>query len=247
MSMINSFVDDLNKSVLNGLNVGENKLQNIISTAAIDTNRGITNGVINLNKNITNVQSNVKYALRNIDNDINKSIDDSIKFIYKNRDTGLLKKADKAIKDYAKIEDKVKRTTNNTVNKYKSSLDGVYVWLFKTLIKPYDRKAIMRYKDYNFITIITTFIFLVVTTTNNYIVDNTFLKVKAKVERLIGYRFDGRKIGKWKYKEPKKIPLIMKIIKTILLMIAAFLDLILMAFLNQTDVFATMVKDLLGK
>ena len=66
----------------------------------------------------------------------------------------------------------------------------------------------------NVFTIFTTFILLVITTTNSYIIDNTILKVIDRIERLIGYRFNGRRIGKpTKYKQSKKIPLLMKILK----------------------------------
>lgn len=249
MSVINSFVDDLNKSVLNGLTVGEKNLKNIVNDTANNTNKGLINGVLSLNKNITDVQNNVKYALRNVDNDINKSIDDSIKYIYKNRDSGLVQKTDRAVRVYSAEHDKVKQKADKSIRQYGSVLDKSYVWLYNLLIRPYKPRVPMTHKDYSFTHIIITFVLLVITTTNTYIVANTFDKIQDRFERLIGYRFDGRKIGKTikSNKFLKKFTFITKIIRTFLLILASFLDLILMAFLNQSDVVATMVKGLLGK
>jgi hypothetical protein len=66
-------------------------------------------------------------------------------------------------------------------------------------------------------------------------------------EKLIGYKLDGRKIGKTKPTKSTKLPLIMKIIKTVLSIFATLLDLILLVLTNQTDIFANMVKNMLGK
>ena len=248
MSLINSFVDDLNKSVLKGLTVGEKSLKNVINNTADNTNKSLINGVLDLNKNITNVQNNVSYALKNVDSDINNSIDDSIKYIYKNRDLGLGQKTDKAVRVYAAEQDKAKTKADKSIKNYGGILDKAQQWLFNSLIKPFNPRVRMTHEDYSFVHIIITFILLVITTTNTYIVNNTFDKVQDMTERSVGYKFDGRRIGKpYKYKPSRKIPLLIKIIKTVLTIFASFLDLILMAFLNQSDVFATMVKGLLGK
>ena len=129
--------------------------------------------------------------------------------------------------------------------------------LFTLLIKPFDRNAKLTSKDNSTLKIIGMSIILLITTTYNYIVGNTLStnnyvvansvgKVVSLSEKVVGYRTDGRRIGP-ETKPSAKIPLLFKIIKTFLSVIAGLIDIVLMAFTNQVDVFSTIVRDLLGK
>lgn len=135
--------------------------------------------------------------------------------------------------------------------------DPLYNIMFRLLIKPFNKKARLQQKDKGIFKIIGMSIMLLISTTynfivgntlsaNNYIVENTVSPVISTTEKVIGYRSDGRRIGPER-KPSAKIPLLMKILKTILGSIASLLDLILMAITNQVDVFTTIVRDLLGK
>ena len=145
------------------------------------------------------------------------------------------------------IDKRIIRTTDNAVKGYNSFIDSIYRSLFNTLIKPFDPKARMTRRDYDFSKIIGTFILLLVGYISSLFYDNTIKKVITSSEKLIGYKLDGRKIGKSKPTQSTKLPLLMKIIKTILSIFATLLDLILLVLTNQTDIFANMVKSLLGK
>jgi hypothetical protein len=237
MNIIQRFTDDLNKTILNGIEVGRKEVNKSIDSVGSNTRVNINKGANEINSNITTVQQGVKSVLRNVDNNINNTINKGVK--------GYISNVDNLEKNIS--TESPRSTSFKTVKTYSSFLDSFYEWLFKILIKPYNPTVRMTFEDYSFVNIIRTFILLLITTTNNYIVENTIEKVINSSEKAIGYKLDGRRIGKKKKSRDAKIPMILKIIKTILHVIATLLDLILMAFLNQTDVFANIVKDLLGK
>jgi len=177
-----------------------------------------------------------------------------------NFDEGLIKSSldviEKKVDSYAKsIDQTIDSTAKMLDNKVTSSLgnsdttnllDPIYKFVFNLLIKPINKQAVFTDDDRSFFRIIGTFIILIITNVNTYIVDNTIGKAIDTSEKIIGYRSDGRKIGP-ESKPGIKIPLLMKILRTVLGGIASLLDLILMAFTNQVDVVSNIVKDFLKK
>ena len=151
-------------------------------------------------------------------------------------------------------------------------LDPLNRLLFTLLIKPFNKNAVLKHSDNGTLKIIGMSIILLITTTfnnistfimsfltntydytvgntlstNDYIVENSVGKVISFGEKAVGYRTDGRTIEN-ESKQSAKIPLLLKILKTFLGVLAGLLDIVLMAFTNQVDVFSTIVKDLLGK
>jgi len=164
------------------------------------------------------------------------------------------------------IDSSIDETEKNLQNSLTSVLgrdsgpglfDPLNKLLFTLLIKPFDSTAELTHSDNNTLKIIGMSIILLITTTydsivgktlstNDYIVENTVEPVISLSEKAVGYRTDGRRIGP-ETRPSAKIPLLMKILKTVLGVIASLLDLILMAFTNQVDVFTTIVRDLIGK
>ena len=176
---------------------------------------------------------------------------------------GVTKKLDVTKKAIDSTIDTTEKNIQNNLTSVlgKDSAPGLFdplnKLLFTLLIKPFDRKAKLTSKDNSTLKIIGMSIILLITTTynfivgktlstNNYVVENSVGKVVSLSEKVVGYRADGRRIGP-ESKPSARIPLLFKILKTFLGVIAGLLDIILMAFSNQVDVFSTIVKDLLGK
>jgi len=187
--------------------------------------------------------------------------------IIENFNDGLIKGLEKKLDVTKKaIDSSIDQTASNLQNSLTSVLgpdgkpgmfDPLYNIMFRFLIKPFNKKARLQQKDKGIFKIIGMSIMLLIMTTynfivgntlsaNNYIIDKTVTPVISTTEKVIGYRSDGRRIGPER-KPSEKIPLLIKILKTILKTIAGLLDIILMAFTNQVDVFTTIVRDLLGK
>ena len=160
------------------------------------------------------------------------------------------KSIDKSIDDVANnLDKKLSSVTGVSSDKSKripNILDPFYNLLFNLLIKPFDKKAKLRDEDKYVLKIIGMSILLLITSINTYIVDNTIGKAVDTSEKIMGYRSDGRRIGP-ESKSTGKLPILFNIIKTILTVFASLLDLILLAFTNQVDVFTNIVKSLLKK
>lgn len=197
----------------------------------IDTN--INKGKKEVNKIIDSSESSIQKTLSTSIKNINTNITNST-----SAPRQLLKNIDKDIQNTLKY---------SPVQKYNTHLENFYAYMFKKLIVPYEPSAKMSKRDFSFLVILIRFILLVITNFNNYLIDNTVGRFITYSEKTIGYRIDGRRISKEPRKESKKLPLIMRIIKTILTGFATLLDLILMAFTNKIDVFSNIVKDLLKK
>ena len=155
------------------------------------------------------------------------------------------KSIDKSIDNTAKNLDK-KLTSVLGPDESPGLLDPLYTLLFNFLIKPFNKKAKLTPDDKNIFKIIGMSILLLITSINSYIVDNTIGKAVDTSEKITGYRSDGRRIGP-ENKSSGKLPILFNIIKTILTVFASLLDLILLAFTNQVDVFTNIVKSLLKK
>lgn len=198
----------------------------------IDTN--INKGKKEVNKIIDSSESSIQKTLSTSLKNINTNITNSTA-----GPRQLLKNIDND------IQSSLKKFT--PVQKYNTHLENFYAYMFRKLIVPFDRTAKMSKRDFSFLVILFRFILLVITTFNNYLIDNTVGRFITFSEKAIGYRMDGRRISKEPRRENKKLPLIMRIIRTILTGFATLLDLILMAFTNKIDVFSNIVKDLLKK
>ena len=191
-----------------------------------DLNKSI-NTTINIGKKTINT------TIESVGSGIEKSINSTAKSLDNNG--SLLRTVDNSI-------DNLNNTVSNTIitptiKTVDSSLDKFYKSMFNTLIKPFDKTAIMTSKDYNVFRIIGMFIVLVIGYISGLLYDNTIGLVLHKLG------LDKRK--KVSKKKNTKIPILMKILKTILGVIAGILDIILLAFTNQTAVLTTIVNDLL--
>ena len=176
--------------------------------------------------------------------------------IIENFNDGLIKGLEKKLDVTKKnLDSSIDETANNLQNNLTSVLgpdggpglfDPLNKLLFNLLIKPFDKSAVLTHRDNNTFKIIGMFILLVIESISNLFFNKTVEPVISLSEKAIGYKSDGRRIGPERQPSPK-IPLLMKILKTVLGVFASLLDLILMAFTNQVDVFTTIVRDLLGK
>jgi len=269
MSIIESFADDLNKDIFNGLDIAENGVRNI-GNIIVDTNDRTSN-------NINNIKNNMTHAMLMLDNEIERKKMQEKSMLHRKTDEVVRLYAtevnkitnmpvDATVRLYANEVNKMEYNVKNTkpltsdldrqistvatsgVKTYESRLDQFHTYIFNLLIKPLDSKAKMASTDYNILNIIIKFVTLLIINTNNLIVSNTIERGIPVVEKSVGYKLDGRRIGP---KRPKvtsrKMTLIMKIVKTILTVLATLLDLILLALVNQTNIFSNIVKDLLGK
>lgn len=332
MSFIVDFTEGLNKSVMNGINIGRKAINNALDSVESTVQKGLSRGVKDSNSALDKISSPTKSLIKNIDSDINKGIDTVVKYYNKDRDAKLGKKIDKVVKKYSsginklekktsssarraarrysseinklerktsssanravrkysseinklersvskktnsfvktynreinkiekrikkakipgsKLGEKVIKTTDRTIKKYDSAIVVFYKSLHRYLIKPLDKESTFDTRFMSFSYLIITFILLLLTTVNSMIVDNTIGRVISAGEKIVGYKSDGRRVGKAVKKKPsQKFPLLMKIVRSILMIFATLFDLILMAFTNQVDVFANLVKDLLKK
>jgi hypothetical protein len=269
MSIIESFADDLNKDIFNGIDIAENGIKNI-GNIIVDTND-------KTGYNINNITNNMTHAMMMLDNEIERKKLQEKSMIHRTTDGAVRLYAneinkinnipvDATVRLYANEVNKMEYNVRNTkpltpdldrqvstvtisgMRTYVSGLDQFHKYLFNFLIKPLDPRAKMTSTDYNIINIIIKFITLLIINTNNLIISNTIEKGIPVVEKSIGYKLDGRRIGR---KRPavksRKMTLIMKIVKTLLTVLATLLDLILLALVNQTNIFSNIVKDLLGK
>ena len=174
--------------------------------------------------------------VENFTNDLNKSINTTIDIGKKVIDstiesvgTGL----EKSVNSTAKSLD----NNGSLINTVDSSVDNFYKTMFNTLIRPFDKTAIMTSKDYNVFRIIGMFIILVIGYISGLLYDNTIGLVFKKLG------LDKRnKVSK---KKNTKMSVLMKILKTILGVFAGILDIVLLAFTNQNAVLTTIVNDLL--
>jgi hypothetical protein len=236
--VVNMVSDEIDKA-LDKINRRKNELMNDVINEidmVIDKiKRKESTTVNNIAKEIDNVVQKIDNKQRDV---INKMVSEMDRIVNKIQNQKFPE---------SDIDKRIIKTTNNAVRGYNSFIDSIYRSLFNTLIKPFDPKARMSQRDYDFGKIIGTFILLFVGYISSLFYDNTIKRVITSSEKLIGYKLDGRKIGKSKPTQSTKLPLLMKIIKTILSIFATLLDLILLVLTNQTDIFANMVKSLLGK
>jgi len=191
-----------------------------------DLNKSI-NTTINIGKKTINT------TIESVGSGLEKSINSTAKSLDNNG--SLLRTVDNSI-------DNLNNTVSNTIitptiKTVDSSLDKFYKSMFNTLIKPFDKTAIMTSKDYNVFRIIGMFIVLVIGYISGLLYDNTI--------GLVLHKLGLDKIKKVSKKKNTKIHILMKILKTILGVIAGILDIILLAFTNQTAVLTTIVNDLL--
>lgn len=191
-----------------------------------DLNKSI-NTTINIGKKTINT------TIESVGSGIEKSINSTAKSLDNNG--SLIRTIDNSI-------DNLNNTVSNklitpTINTVDSSLNNFYKQMFNTLIKPFDKTAIMTSKDYNVFRIIGMSIILVIGYISGLLYDNTI----GFVLRKLG--LDKRK--KVSNRKDTKLSVLMKIFKTILGVITGILDIILLAFTNQTAVLTTIVNDLL--
>ena len=191
-----------------------------------DLNKSI-NTTINIGKKTINT------TIESVGSGIEKSINSTAKSLDNNG--SLIRSIDNSI-------DNLNNTVSNklitpTINTVDSSLNNFYKQMFNTLIKPFDKTAIMTSKDYNVFRIISMFILLVTGYISALLYDNTI----GFVLRKLG--LDKRR--KVSNRKDTKLSVLMKIFKTILGVITGILDIILLAFTNQTAVLTTIVNDLL--
>jgi hypothetical protein len=129
----------------------------------------------------------------------------------------------------------------NTLNK----TNVIQTNYFYKGIPIFDKNAKMTYNDYNFFKLIGMSILLIISYVSTKIYDNTIGLVISFIEDYTGIRLDGRM--KKRKRASSRIGILWRIIRTILSVFAQLLDLILMAFTNQTSVFSNIVKDLLKR
>ena len=269
MSIIESFADDLNKDIFNGIDIAENGVKNI-GNIIVDTNNKTS-------YNINNIKNKMTHAMMMLDYEIERKKMQEKSILHRKTDEAVRSYAtevnkitnmpvDATVRLYAnevnKMEYKVKNTkpltsdldrqittiTIKGVKTYDSVLDQFHIYFFNLLIKPLEPKAKMTSNDYNILNIIIKFITLIIININNLLVSNTVDRGIPILEKSIGYKLDGRRIGRKRLvKRSRKVTLIMKIVKTLLTVLATLLDLILLALVNQTNIFSNIVKDLLGK
>jgi len=191
-----------------------------------DLNKSI-NTTINIGKKTINT------TIESVGSGIEKSINSTAKSLDNNG--SLLRTVDNSIDNLNKtVSNKLITPTIKTVD---SSLDKFYKSMFNTLIRPFDKTARMTSKDYNVFRIIGMFIILFIGYISALLYDNTIGLILKKLG------LDKRKrVSK---KKDTKLSTLMKILKTILGVIAGILDIILLAFTNQTAVLTTIVNDLL--
>lgn len=191
-----------------------------------DLNKSI-NTTINIGKKKINT------TIESVGSGIEKSINSTAKSLDNNG--SLLRTVDNSIDNLNKtVSNKLITPTIKTVD---SSLDKFYKSMFNTLIRPFDKTARMTSKDYNIFRIIGMFIILFIGYISALLYDNTIGLILKKLG------LDKRKrVSK---KKDTKLSTLMKILKTILGVIAGILDIILLAFTNQTAVLTTIVNDLL--
>jgi len=191
-----------------------------------DLNKSI-NTTINIGKKTINT------TIESVGSGIEKSINSTAKSLDNNG--SLLRTVDNSIDNLNKtVSNKLITPTIKTVD---SSLDKFYKSMFNTLIRPFDKTARMTSKDYNIFRIIGMFIILFIGYISALLYDNTIGLILKKLG------LDKRKrVSK---KKDTKLSTLMKILKTILGVIAGILDIILLAFTNQTAVLTTIVNDLL--
>jgi predicted PurR-regulated permease PerM len=191
-----------------------------------DLNKSI-NTTINIGKKTINT------TIESVGSGIEKSINSTAKSLDNNG--SLIRTVDNSI-------DNLNKTVSNTlitptIKTVDSSVDNFYKTMFNTLIKPFDKTARMTSKDYNLFRIIGMSIILVIGYISGLLYDNTIGLILNKLG------LDKRKrVSK---KKNTKLSVLMKILKTILGVITGILDIILLAFTNQTAVLTTIVNDLL--
>jgi hypothetical protein len=191
-----------------------------------DLNKSI-NTTINIGKKV------IDSTIESVGSGLEKSVNSTAKSLDNN--SSLIKTVDNSIDNLNKtVSNKLITPTINTVD---SSLNNFYKTMFNTLIRPFDKTAIMTSKDYNVFRIIGMFIILVIGYISGLLYDNTIGLVFKKLG------LDKRK--KVSKKKDTKLSTLMKIFKTILGVITGILDIILLAFTNQTAVLTTIVNDLL--
>ena len=191
-----------------------------------DLNKSI-NTTINIGKKTINT------TIESVGSGIEKSINSTAKSLDNNG--SLLRTVDNSIDNLNKtVSNKLITPTIKTVD---SSLDKFYKSMFNTLIRPFDKTARMTSKDYNVFRIIVMFIILFIGYISALLYDNTIGLILKKLG------LDKRKrVSK---KKDTKLSTLMKILKTILGIITGILDIILLAFTNQTAVLTTIVNDIL--
>jgi hypothetical protein len=227
MSFVENFTKDINKNVLNGITLARKSVNNVIEDVGSRSEKSVNNVANIIGNNIDNTRKNVVSVVRSVENDINSGINKVVTTPGTN------------------IEKTITNTAKSSVKKYDGALKEFYKTLFKYLIKPFDKHAVMTYRDYNVFKIIGMSILLITSYVSTTIYDNTIGLLITFIEKLTGVRLDGR-VQK-RTKKDTKISVIWKIITTILNVFAQLLDLILLAFTNQTSVFSNIVKDLLKK
>jgi len=208
MNLIESFTDNINKTVMKSIdNVkkGTNKVIDSVGSNA-ESRLNSTNNIIE--SGIRSVERSTNSITKSIDNEANKNI-------------------------------------NFLLRGYNNFIDWLYKILFNLLIVPLDRTARISSKNFGFLNLFFTFITLLITNINGAILKNSVDKVITTSEKAVGYKLDGRPIGRKKKEKSRSLPLFMKILRSILLMIATILDLVLLALVNQVDVFANIVKNLI--
>lgn len=209
MNLIESFTDNINKTVMKSIDNVKKGTNNVIDSVGSNAESRLnsTNNIIE--SGIRSVERSTNSITKSIDNEANKNI-------------------------------------NFLLRGYNNFIDWLYKTLFNLLIVPLDRTARISSKNFGFLNLFFTFITLLITNINDTILKNSVDKVITTSEKAVGYKLDGRPIGpKKKDKKSRSLPLFMKILRSILLMIATILDLILLALVNQVDVFANIVKNLI--
>jgi hypothetical protein len=223
MNFVENFTNDLNKSINKGIDISKKTVNTVIESVGT----GLEKSVNSTAKSLDNNGSLIRSVNNSLDN-LNKTISNKL--------------VNPTIKTVNNSVDNLNNTVSNklitpTINTVDSSLNNFYKKMFNTLIKPFDKTAIMTSKDYNVFRIIGMFILLVTGYISALLYDNTI----GFVLRKLG--LDKRK--KVSNRKDTKLSVLMKIFKTILGVITGILDIILLAFTNQTAVLTTIVNDLL--
>jgi hypothetical protein len=218
MSFIFDFQEGLNKAVLNGIDIGKKSLDNTVDKVESNIQKGINTTLNTTQTGIKIIESPATKLINTLDNTINHNLNMIEKSYNKKRDFGIDKKINNVVKDYSKnvkkiekvsstetnklvnlynktIKNNLEEVTNSTIKEYDSILTKFYKYLFNTLIKPNDKNAIYEEGNMNFFLLILTFLLLLLTKINSIIVDNSIGRVRNIIERVIGYRLDGRPIG----------------------------------------------------
>ena len=193
MSIIESFADDLNKDIFNGIDIAENGIKNI-GNIIVDTNNKTS-------YNINNIKNNMTHAMMMLDNEIERKKMQEKSILHRKTDEAVRSYAtevykitnmpvDATVRLYANEVNKMEYNVKNTrpltsdldrqittvtikgVKTYDSVLDQFHTYFFNLLIKPLEPKAKMTLKDYNILNIIIKFITLIIININNLFVSN---------------------------------------------------------------------------